>query len=140
MVTTEENEIEQFRTTRLNFLEYLETYMSKNVGSLPDISDIMSKSPEDRIITYRRFFLDLRLSRLYFQLTVLSYFSGVEKPDNKNQFSKELETFVSFYDQIDIWLDKLTKEGIYSEFRDQCFQEIEAIKVIIQSYEGRMKD
>jgi hypothetical protein len=139
-VTTEENEIEQFRTTRLNFLEYLETCMNKNVGSLPDISDIMSKTPEERIITYRRFFADLRLSRLYFQLTVLSYFSGAEKPDNKNQFSKELETFVSFYDQIDIWLDKLTKEGIYSEFRDQCFQEIEAIKVIIQSYEGRMKD
>jgi hypothetical protein len=114
--------------------------MNKNVGSLPDISDIMSKSPEDRIITYRRFFADLRLSRLYFQLTVLRYFSGVEKPDNKNRFSKELETFVSYYDQIDIWLDKLTKEGIYSEFRDQCFQEIEAIKVIIQSYEGRMKD
>jgi len=139
-MTTEENEIEQFRTTRLNFLEYLKTCMNKNVGSLPDISDIMSKSSEDRIITFRRFFADLRLSRLYFQLTVLSYFSGAEKPDNKNHFSKELETFVSFYDQIDIWLDKLTKEGIYSEFRDQCFQEIEAIKVIIQSYEGRMKD
>lgn len=121
-------------------MEYLQIYMNKNLGSLPDISEIMSKSQEDRIITFRRFFADLRLSRLYFQLTVLDYFSGKEKPDNKNNFSKELENFVSYYDKMDIWLDRLTKEGIYSEFRDQCYKEIEAIKVIIQSYEGRMKD
>lgn len=114
--------------------------MNKNLGSLPEISEVITKSQEDRIITYRRFFADLRLSRLYFQLTVLDYFSGKEKPDNKSTFSKELENFVSFYDKMDIWLDKLINEGIYSEFRDQCIQEIEAIKVIIQSYEGRMKD
>ena len=114
--------------------------MNKNLMAPPDISEIKSKSLEERIITYRRFFADLRLSRLYFQLTVLDYFSGKEKPDNKNSFNKELENFVSYYDQIELWLDKLAKEGMYSEFQDQCYKEIEAIKVIIQSYEGRMKD
>ena len=114
--------------------------MIRNMGPPPDVSNILSKSQEERIIIYRRFFADLRLSRLYFQLTVLDYFSGKERPDNKNNFSKELENFVSYYDKMDIWLDKLTKEGIYSEFRDQCYKEIEAIKVIIQSYEIRMKD
>ncbi|HKR75005.1 MAG TPA: hypothetical protein VJR94_12935 [Candidatus Nitrosocosmicus sp.] len=114
--------------------------MNKNLGSIPDISEIKSKSQEDRIITYRRFFADLRLSRLYFQLMVLDYFSGKEKPDNKKNFSKDLENFVSYYDKMEVWLDDLAKEGIYSEFQEQCYKEIEAINVIIQSYEGRMKD
>lgn len=112
--------------------------MSKNMGSLPDIPDILSKSQEERIISYRRFFADLRLSRLHFQLTILDYFAGMDNLDNKNNFSKELENFISYFNGIQLWLDKLKKEGIYQEFREQCLQEIKAIKVIIQSYEGRM--
>ena len=113
--------------------------MFRNMGPPPDVSNILSKSQEERIIIYRRFFADLRLSRLYFQLTILDYFSGMDNLDNKNNFSKELENFVSYFDGIHVWLDKLTKqEGMYEEFRDQCLQEIKAIKVIIQSYEGKM--
>ena len=63
------------------------------MGSLPDIPDILSKSQEERIISYRRFFADLRLSRLHFQLTILDYFAGMDNLDNKNNFSKELENF-----------------------------------------------
>lgn len=113
--------------------------MNKGIGPLPDVSEMLSKSKEDRIVSYRRFFADLRLSRLYFHLTVLDYFSGMDNPDNKNNFSKELEDFVSYYDGVKLWLDNLTKEkNVYEEFRDQCLQEIKAIKVIIQTYEDRM--
>ena len=113
--------------------------MSKDTGFLPpDISNIISKSQEDRIIIYRRFLADLRLSRLYFHLTLLDYLSGIENPNNKNNFSKELENFVLYYDQIESWLDKLSKEGFYPEFKDQCLQETKAIKIIIQSYEDKM--
>ena len=104
----------------------------------PDISNIISKSQEDRIIIYRRFFAELRLKRLYFHLTLLDYLSGTENPNNKNNFSKDLEKFVSYFDQIESWLDKLAKEGFYPEFKDQCLQETKAIKVIIQSYEHKM--
>jgi hypothetical protein len=113
---------------------------SRSKSVLPDISDLKSKSDLDRIIIYRKFFAELRLSRLYFQLSILDYFAGIENPNNKNNFSKELDTFVSFYEQMEPWLEQLRKEGIYLEFKDQCLQEINAIKVIIQSYEGKMKD
>ncbi len=115
-----------------------------NIGGrsrvLPKISEIKSKSHEDRIISYRRFFADLRLSRLYFQLTILDYFAGLENPNNNNIFSNELGSFISYFGQMELWLEQLRKEGIYLEFRDQCLQEIKAIKAIIQSYEDRMKD
>jgi len=109
------------------------------MGTLPpDIPDLISISQEDRIIIYRRFFADLRLRRLYFHLTLLDYLSGIENPNNKNNFSQEIENFVSYFDQMESWLDKLAEEGLYPEFKNQCLQETKAIKVIIQSYEDKM--
>ena len=80
---------------------------SRSKSVLPDISDLKSKSDLDRIIIYRKFFAELRLSRLYFQLSILDYFAGIENPNNKNNFSKELDTFVSFYEQMEPWLEQL---------------------------------
>jgi hypothetical protein len=113
--------------------------MSKGMNFLPpDISTIISKSQEDRTIIYRRFLADLRLMRLYFHLTLLDYLSGIGNPHNKNNFSKELENFVSYFDQMESWLENLAKEGLYPEFKTQCLQETKAIRVIIQSYEDKM--
>ena len=40
---------------------------------LPSISDIALESKEERIIHYRKFFAELRLNRLYFQLSILKF-------------------------------------------------------------------
>ena len=107
---------------------------------LPSISNIISESREERIIYYRKFFAELRLNRLHFQLTILNYFSNLDAPENSQSFSRELENYFSFFKKMDSWLGNLKDEGLYLEFREQCLDEIKVIEQIIQSYEGKMKN
>lgn len=90
------------------------------------------------MITFRKFFADLRLYRLQFQLSILNYFSNLDEKDNSQQFAGQLADFVSHFEKMDIWLNELKKLGIYHEFREQCLQEIKAIEQIIQSYQKKM--
>ena len=106
---------------------------------MPSISDIVSKSKEERVIIYRKFFAELRLNRLHFQLVILNYFSNLDTPDNSQSFKKELENYISFFKKMDSWLEDLKQEGLYPEFKEQCLDETKAIEQIIQSYEGKMK-
>ncbi|MDF0680090.1 MAG: hypothetical protein P0116_03905 [Candidatus Nitrosocosmicus sp.] len=106
---------------------------------MPPISNIISESKEERVILYRRFFAELRLNRLHFQLLILNYFSNVDIPDNSQSFRKELENYFTFFKKMDSWLETLKQEGLYPEFKEQCLDEIKAIEQIIQSYEGKMK-
>jgi hypothetical protein len=61
-------------------------------------------------------------------------------PENSQSFANELENYISFFKKMDDWLEKLKLEGLYTEFQEQCFNEIKAIELIIQSYEGKMKN
>jgi len=106
---------------------------------MPSISNIVSKSKEERVIIYRKFFAELRLNRLHFQLVILNYFSNLDTSDNSQSFKKELENYISFFKKMDSWLEDLKQEGLYPEFKEQCLDEIKAIEQIIQSYEGKMK-
>jgi hypothetical protein len=106
---------------------------------MPSISNIISESKEERVILYRKFFAELRLNRLHFQLVILNYFSNLDTPDNSQSFTKELENYISFFKKMDSWLEALKQEGLYPEFKEQCLDEIKAIEQIIQSYEGKMK-
>jgi hypothetical protein len=106
---------------------------------MPSISNIVSESKEERIILYRKFFAELRLNRLQFQLVILNYFSNLDSPENSQSFTKELENYISFFKKMDSWLEALKQEGLYPEFKEQCLDEIKAIEQIIQSYEGKMK-
>ena len=106
---------------------------------MPSISNIVSESKEERIILYRKFFAELRLNRLHFQLVILNYFSNLDTPDNSQSFTKELENYISFFKKMDSWLEALKQEGLYPEFKEQCLDEIKAIEQIIQSYEVKMK-
>ena len=106
---------------------------------MPSISNIVSESREERVILYRKFFAELRLNRLHFQLVILNYFSNLDTPDNSQSFTKELENYISFFKKMDSWLEALKQEGLYPEFKEQCLDEIKAIEQIIQSYEGKMK-
>ena len=107
---------------------------------MPSISNIVSESKEERVILYRKFFAELRLNRLHFQLIILNYFSNLDTPDNRQSFIKELENYISFFKKMDSWLGNLKEEGLYLEFREQCLDEIKVIEQIIQSYEGKMKN
>jgi len=106
---------------------------------MPSISNIVSESKEERVILYRKFFAELRLNRLHFQLIILNYFSNLDTPDNSQSFTKELENYISFFKKMDSWLEALKQEGLYPEFKEQCLDEIKAIEQIIQSYESKMK-
>ena len=106
---------------------------------MPSISNIVSESKEERVILYRKFFAELRLNRLHFQLVILNYFSNLDIPDNSQSFTKELENYISFFKKMDSWLEALKQEGLYPEFKEQCLDEIKAIEQIIQSYEVKMK-
>ena len=64
---------------------------------LPSISDIISESKEKRIIYYRKFFAELRLNRLHFQLTILNYFSNMDTPDNSQFFYKRARKLYFFF-------------------------------------------
>jgi len=105
---------------------------------LPAISDIALESKEERIIHYRKFFAELRLNRLYFQLSILNYFSNLDKPENSTSFSNQLDKYISFFKTMDNWLERLKFEGLYPEFQEQCLDEKKAIEQIIQSYKGKM--
>jgi len=106
---------------------------------MPSISNILSESKEERVILYRKFFAELRLNRLHFQLVILNYFSNLDIPDNSQSFTKELENYISFFKKMDSWLEALKQEGLYPDFKEQCLDEIKAIEQIIQSYEVKMK-
>ena len=106
---------------------------------MPSISNILSESKEERVILYRKFFAELRLNRLHFQLVILNYFSNLDTPDNNQSFTKELENYISFFKKMDSWLETLKHKGLYPEFQEQCQDEIKAIEQIIQSYEVKMK-
>jgi len=105
---------------------------------LPAISDIALESKEERIIHYRKFFAELRLNRLYFQLSILNYFSNLDKPENRKSFTNQLDNYISFFKTMDNWLERLKLEGLYPEFQEQCLDEKKAIEQIIQSYKGKM--
>lgn len=107
---------------------------------LPSISDIVLESKEERIIRYRKFFAELRLSRLYFQLSILNYFSNLDTPDNSRSFSNQLENYISFFKKMDKWLEGLKLEGLYPEFKEQSLDEKKAIEQIIESYKGKMNN
>jgi len=112
-----------------------------HISNPPDLLVISSESSEQRMITFRRFFADLRLYRLEFQLSILNYFSSLDdKSDDNNyqQFAKQLADFVSYFEKMDIWLNELKKMGIYPEFKEQCILELKAIEQIIQSYQRKM--
>lgn len=109
-----------------------------HVCTPPDLSTICSQSSEQRMITFRRFFAEIRLYRLEFQLSILNYFSNLNDIDNYQQFARQLADFVSHFEKMDEWLKELKKMGIYPEFREICFQEIKAIEQIIQSYQKKM--
>src|SRR5688500_8983270 len=113
------------------------TLIMKDI-KLPPISDIALESKEERIIHYRKFFAELRLNRLYFQLSILNYFSNLDKPDNSKSFTDQLDNYISFFKKMDDWLESLKLEGLYPEFQEQCLNEKMAIDLIIQSYEGKM--
>ena len=106
---------------------------------MPSISNIVSESKEERVILYRKFFAELRLNRLHFQLIILNYFSNLDTPDNRQSFIKELENYISFFRKMDSSLVALKQEGLYPDFKEQCLDEIKAIEQIIQSYEVKMK-
>jgi len=114
-------------------------YPNMRNNRMPSISNIVSESKEERVILYRKFFAELRLNRLHFQLIILNYFSNLDTPDNRQSFIKELENYISFFRKMDSWLVALKQEGLYPEFQEQCLDEIKAIEQIIQSYEGKMK-
>ena len=78
---------------------------------LPAISDIALESKEERIIHYRKFFAELRLNRLYFQLSILNYFSSLDKPENSKSFTNQLDNYISFFKTMDNWLESLKFEG-----------------------------
>lgn len=105
---------------------------------LPSISDIAKESEEERIIHYRKFFAELRLNRLYFQLSILNYFSNIDRADNSKSFFDQLDNYIYFFKKMDNWLKSLKLEGLYPEFQEQCLDEKKAIELIIQSYEGKM--
>lgn len=109
-----------------------------HVSNPPDLSTISSESSEQRMITFRRFFAEIRLYRLEFQLSILNYFSNLDDINNYQQFARQLADFVSYFEKMDEWLNELKKMGIYPEFRKICFQEIIAIEQIIQSYQKKM--
>jgi O6-methylguanine-DNA--protein-cysteine methyltransferase len=123
---------------KIYFVRLIYPIMRNN--RLPSISDIVSDSKEERIISYRKFFADLRLNRLHFQLTILNYFSNLDTPENSQSFTKELENYIAFFKKMDDWLETLKLEGLYTEFQEQCLDEIKAIEQIILSYEGKMKN
>lgn len=108
-------------------------------NKLPSIKDTLSKSREDRIIDYRKFFAELRLNRLYFHLTILSFFSNADRENNTQTFRNNLDAYLLFFENMDTWIENLRKSGIYDEFKEQCLEEIKVIEQIIQSYEGRIK-
>ncbi len=121
---------------KIYFMQFL-TLIMRDI-KLPSISDIAVESKEERIIHYRKFFAELRLNRLYFQLSILNYFSNIDRPDNSKSFSIQLDNYISFFKKMDDWLESLKVEGLYSEFQEQCLDEKKAIDLIIQSYEGKM--
>ena len=109
-------------------------------SKLPSISDIALESKEERIIHYRKFFAELRLNRLYFQLTILNYFLNLDRPENSKLFTNHLDNYISNFKQIDTWLETLKLEGLYPEFQEQCLDEKKAIEQIIQNYKGKMNN
>jgi hypothetical protein len=103
---------------------------------LPDC-DIESKSNIDRINSYRKFFADMRLNRLYFHILLLKFFSG---ENNQGDLISALQSNMDFIQEINIWINNLKEKGIFEEFKKICNEEINVINNIIQSYESRMKN
>jgi hypothetical protein len=103
---------------------------------LPDI-DIELKSENDRINSYRKFFADMRLNRLYFHILLLKFFGG---ENNKEDLISLLQSNIDFIDKINIFTNNLKEKGIFEEFKKICKEEINVINNIIQTYENRMKN
>ncbi len=108
-----------------------------NFTDIPSIAEIKNKSKDERINTYRRFFADLRLTRLYFHISMLKYFAGADNP--KDEIRTQLQNNIVYLDQMDRWLAILKRDGNFEEFKKTCFEEIEAINQIIKTYESRMR-
>lgn len=98
------------------------------------------KSKEQRLIDYRKFFAGLRLNRLYFQVMILNFFLKSEDPKIKQEITSELQSYDSFFDEIDIWICNLRQSGNYEEFREQCKQELLVTEQIINSYKKRIEN
>ncbi len=104
--------------------------------TLPDIDiDLNLKSENERINTYRKFFAEMRLNRLYFHIFLLKFFLGV---NTQEEIISLLQSNISFLDKIPIWTNSLKENGNYDEFKNTCIEEMDAIEKIIQTYEMRM--
>jgi hypothetical protein len=103
---------------------------------LPDL-DIESKSDNERINSYRKFFADMRLNRLYFHILLLKFFSG---ENNQGDLISVLQSNIDFIHEINIWTNNLKEKGRFEEFKKICNEEINVINIIIQTYENRMKN
>ncbi|MDQ4074049.1 MAG: hypothetical protein M3162_07065 [Thermoproteota archaeon] len=108
-----------------------------NHADIPSIAELNNKPRDERINTYRRFFADLRLTRLYFHISMLKYFAGAEGP--KDEIRTQLHNNIVYLDQMDRWLDELKRYGNFEEFKKTCFDEIKAVDQIIKTYENRMR-
>lgn len=104
---------------------------------LPDIDiNIETTSDNERINTYRKFFADMRLNRLYFHINLLKFFAG---ENNKEEIVSLLQSNIEFLDKLSIWTNNLKEKGNFEEFKKNCNDEITVISNIIQTYEERMK-
>jgi hypothetical protein len=108
-----------------------------NFTAIPNIAEINNKSRDERINTYRRFFADMRLTRLYFHVSMLKYFA--DSDGSQDEIRTLLQDNFMYLDQMDRWLTELKKNGNFEEFRKTCFEEISAVDQIIKTYENRMK-
>jgi hypothetical protein len=108
-----------------------------NFTAIPRIAEINNKPKDERINTYRRFFADLRLTRLYFHISMLRYFADTD--NQRDEIRNQLQNNIVYLDQMDRWIDELKREGNFEEFKKTCFEEIKAVDQIIKTYENRMR-
>lgn len=103
---------------------------------LPGV-DIESKSNNERINSYRKFFARMRLNRLYFHILLLKFLSG---ENNQEDLISFLQSNMDFINEINIWTNNLKEKGMFEEFKKICNEEVNVINNIIQTYENRMKN
>ena len=101
----------------------------------PDINTDPNSNDEDLKNSYRKFFADMRLNRLYYHIFLLKFFIG---ENSKEDVISSIQNNISLIDKINLWIKHLKEHGDFEEFKDICNEEIKAIDSIIQIYENRM--
>ena len=103
----------------------------------PDINTNPNSDDDDYLKnSYRKFFADMRLNRLYYHIFLLKFFIG---ENTKEDVISSIQNNIRFIDKIDLWIKHLKENGNFEEFKDICNEEIKAINSIIQIYENRMQ-